>query len=70
LRARAMTPEERFDAGFEITNEAFHRMLEGAMWQIGTDEIATGWQEVARRLERLRKLQDFELRSTLKPTPA
>ncbi len=70
LRARAMTPEERFHAGFEITNEAFHRMLEGAMWQTGTDEIAAGWQEVGRRLERLRKLQDHELRGTFKPTTA
>ena len=39
LRARAMTPEERFDAGFEITKEAFRRMLEGTMWQLSIDEV-------------------------------
>ena len=59
LRARAMTPEERFDSGFEITKDAFLRMLEGAMWQLGTDDAILGWKEVGRRLDRLRKAQDF-----------
>lgn len=58
LRARAMTPEERFDSGFEITREAFLRMLEGAMWQLGTDDAVIGWKEVGRRLDRLRNAQD------------
>ncbi len=58
LRARAMTPEERFNSGFEITNEAFQRMLFGAMWQLEIDDIALGWREVERRLERLRRVQD------------
>ena len=59
LRARAMTPEERFDSGFEITKDAFQRMLEGAMWQLGTNDAIIGWKEVGRRLDRLRKAQDF-----------
>ncbi len=58
LRARAMTPEERFDAGFEVTRDAFQRMLEGAMWQLGTDDVEAGWKEVGRRLDRLREVQD------------
>lgn len=72
LRARAMTPEERFDSGFEITREAFLRMLEGAMWQLGTDDAVIGWKEVGRRLDRLRNAQDFgrfasQLEVDLKP---
>ncbi len=67
LRARAMTPEERFDSGFEITNEAFQRMLEGAMWQLSIDDVSEGWKEVGRRLDRLRKVHDAG-RYTLKPS--
>lgn len=59
LRARAMTPEERFNSGFEITSEAFQRMLEGAMWQMGTSDVNEGWNEVGRRLHRLRAAQDY-----------
>jgi hypothetical protein len=70
LRARAMTPEERFDSGFEITNEAFQRMLTGAMWQLETDDIDLGWREVKRRLERLRRAHDHELYSANQPVPA
>ena len=58
LRARAMTPEERFNSGFEITSEAFQRMLEGAMWQMGISDVKEGWIEVGRRLHRLRAAQE------------
>jgi hypothetical protein len=58
LRARAMTPEERFDSGFEITSEAFQRMLEGAMWQMDIQDVSEGWNEVSRRLQRLRNAQE------------
>lgn len=58
LRARSMTPEERFDSGFEITGAAFQRMLEGAMWQLDTGDIEAGWKEVERRLDRLRQVHD------------
>lgn len=67
LRARAMTPEERFDAGFEITNEAFQRMLLGAMWQLKIDDIALGWREVERRLDRLRLVHDHGRYSATHP---
>jgi hypothetical protein len=58
LRARAMTPEERFDAGFEITNDVFRRMLTGAMWDTEGMDTDAGWREVARRLDRLRRVHD------------
>jgi hypothetical protein len=59
LRARAMTPEERFNSGFEVTNEAFQRMLEGAMWQLDIQDVSEGWNEVSRRLHRLRTAQEL-----------
>lgn len=65
LRARAMTPEERFNSGFEITAEAFHRMLEGAMWQLGISDVNEGWNEVDRRLQRLRAAQEQGRYSTV-----
>lgn len=58
LRARAMTPEERFDSGFEITRDAFQRMLEGAMWQLSTEDVEEGWKEVGRWMDSLRRAQD------------
>ncbi len=67
LRARAMTPEERFDAGFEITNESFQRMLFGAMWQLELDDITLGWREVERRLKRLRHAQEHRRYTTSIP---
>lgn len=70
LRARGMTPVERFDAGFEITNEAFQRMLAGAMWQLQTDDIATGWREVTRRLERLRRVNEHKRYTASQPKSA
>lgn len=66
LRARAMTPEERFDAGFEITNEAFQRMHTSAMRQLNTDDEALGWTEVARLLECRQLAEDSEFFSTVR----
>ena len=58
LRARAMTPEERLDAGFELTNLAFDRMLEGAMWKIGTSDPSEGREELKAQLARLRRADE------------
>ena len=58
LRARSMTPEERWESGFEITNEVGMRMLHGAMWKLKTEDLDTGWTEVRRQLARLRKVHD------------
>jgi hypothetical protein len=69
LRARAMTPEERMAAGFDITNEAFQRMLHGAMWQLNTEDTSLGWAEVERRLDRLRNMHEHGLYSVERKLP-
>lgn len=53
LRARSMTGEERLAAVCDLTNGAFERMHEGAMWQLNTTDPELGWAEVRRRMERL-----------------
>lgn len=58
LRARAMTPEERLDSALEMTNFVFGNLLEGAMWQLGTQDRKEGWDEVRRRLDRLYRARD------------
>jgi hypothetical protein len=58
LRARAMSPGERFDTGFELTGEVFRRMLAGALSRLGSSDERAGWQEVEKGLERLRKVHD------------
>lgn len=69
-RARAMTPEERFDCGFELTNFAFDRMLAGAMSQLGLEDESAGRVALEARLERLRKLHDHGLYTTVRPPSA
>lgn len=69
LRARGMTAEERFDTGFQLTNLAFARMLEGAMWQIGTSDEAIGRKEMVARLQRLRRVHDAGRYTTHLPHP-
>lgn len=64
LRARAMTPVERFDSGFELTDFAFHRMHAGALSKLRTDDEAAGWREVERWMGRLRKAHEHELYRT------
>ena len=58
LRARKLTPEQRLADAFEITNSVFGMMHAGAMWQTGTTDPEAGWQEVGRRLSRLRRAHD------------
>ena len=58
LRARRQTPEERLADVFDLTNAAFARMHEGAMWQAGTSDESEGWNIVRQRLARLRKVHD------------
>ena len=58
LRARAMTPEERLESVFELADFQMGMMHAGAMWQLNTDDVETGWKEVGRRLDRLREVQD------------
>lgn len=69
LRARAMTPVERFDSGFELTNPAFDRMLEGAMWRLDRSAPSKGREELKARLARLRRA-DEHVRYTTTPPAA
>ncbi len=58
-RARSMTPEERLNDVFELCNSVMLRMIDGAMWQLKTDSLEEGKKEVARRIEKLRRLSDI-----------
>lgn len=70
LRARRMTPEERFDSGFELTNHAFALMLGGAMAQLGLNDEAEGRQALKDRLARLRAVHDYGRYTTELPSRA
>ena len=67
LRARKMTVEERLADAIELTNGVFHRMLEGAMWQLGVTDESQGWREVRARLSRLAAAHDAGRFVTEKP---
>lgn len=71
LRARRQTPEERLADVFELTNGAFARMHDGAMWQAGITDVEAGWQIVRKRLERLRKVHEagrFVTEESIRPS--
>jgi hypothetical protein len=69
LRARRQTPEERLANVFELTNSAFARMHDGAMWQAGITDVQEGWQIVRKRLHRLRQVHERG-RFVTEPPPA
>jgi len=56
-RARRMTEEQRLAEAFALTltDGIFLRMHEGAMAEMAATDPALGWQQVRRRLERLRR---------------
>jgi hypothetical protein len=54
-RARRMTEEQRLAEAFALTDGTFVRMHEGAMAEMAAADPALGWQQVRRRLERLRR---------------
>ena len=54
-RARRMTEEQRLAEAFALTDGTFVRMHEGAMAEMAATDPALGWQQVRRRLERLRR---------------
>jgi hypothetical protein len=61
LRARKMTPTQRFDEALELTESTFKWMHAGAMAQCGFTDPEDGWREVRRRLDRLRRYQEHNL---------
>jgi hypothetical protein len=58
LRARAMTREERFTSGCQLTNEVTELIFQGAMARLETKDTETGWIEAKKRAERLRRAND------------
>lgn len=58
LRARRLTPEQRLADALELTNGVFARMLEGVMWQTGSNDVEQGWKEVRRRVSRICQVHD------------
>ncbi|MCP5538135.1 MAG: hypothetical protein H7A51_18125 [Akkermansiaceae bacterium] len=64
MRARAMTPEQRLEECFLLSDEALQQSLAGAMWQLGTEDVEEGWLEVKRRMDRLDSLRDRHFYST------
>jgi len=58
LRARSLTPEQRFEGGMEHTNFVMRLMLDGAMQQKGITDVQEGWVEVRRRMEKLCHARD------------
>ena len=63
-RARRLTEDQRLSEAFALTNSALIRMHEGAMAELDAADPSLGWQEVRRRLERLRRAR---VRSVVPP---
>jgi hypothetical protein len=57
LRSRAMTPGQRLMAAFECSNLGLQLAHGVAMKQKKLSDDAQGWEEVARRFERHRRLE-------------
>ncbi|MFM8702669.1 MAG: hypothetical protein ACKOHG_02165 [Planctomycetia bacterium] len=56
-RARRLTEDQRLSEAFALTNGVLRRMHEGVMAEPDTADAATGWQEIRRRMERLRSVR-------------
>jgi len=67
LRARAMTPEERFESVFELSEFQFGMMYAGAMQRLGNTDTGEVWKEVRRGLDRLARAHDHGFYSPTKP---
>lgn len=60
-RARRLTEDQRLAEAFALTNGALVRMYEGALADLDAADPSLGWQEVRRRLERLRRARVREV---------
>jgi hypothetical protein len=67
LRARAMSREERFIVGCQLTNEVTQRIFQGTMARLGTNDPKSAWKEAKKRAERLRQANDYETYVSEKP---
>ncbi len=68
LRARAMSPAERFIAGCQLTNEVTQRIFQGALARLGTNDPKSAWKDAKKRSERLRMANDYGTYVSEKPT--
>ena len=60
LRARQLTPEQRLADVFELTNSVMERMLAGVMWQKKIEDPDVAKVELAKQIDRLRYVRDYE----------
>ncbi len=67
LRARAMTPEERLDSIWDLSDMQFELMLAGALDRIDSSDRSAGWEEVRRGLDRLERARDHRFYSSSRP---
>lgn len=59
LRARAMSPEERFMAGFQLFEESLTFTKAGIAAQLGTADESAILAEIRRRFDIVRKREDI-----------
>ena len=60
LRARQLTPEQRLADVFGLTNSVMERMLAGVMWQKKIEDPDVAKVELAKQIDRLRYVRDYE----------
>ena len=67
LGARAMTPEERFESVFELSDFQIGMMHANAMDRHGGGDVFEGWREVRRWRDRLERPRDSRFHTTNPP---
>jgi hypothetical protein len=55
-----LTPEQRLADVFELTNSVMERMLAGVMWQKKIEDPDVAKVELAKQIDRLRYVRDYE----------
>lgn len=68
LRARRMTPEERLDAVFELSEFQLNMLHAGEMHRHSLNDPAEGWNRVAEALDRVAKARDVEFFTKERPS--
>ena len=68
LRARKMTPAERLDAVFELSEFQINMLHSGEMHRYSLTDPAEGWHRVAEALDRVGKARDAGFFTHQKPS--
>ena len=63
-----MTDEQRLAEAFAFTDSALVLIHEGVMTEMVAPDATLGWQEVRRRLERLRRMRGAVLAGNISST--